>query len=261
MKVIVYHSYKGGTGKTTIAINTAVNFARKGFKTLAIDADIKAPTFESIFKGIEPKYRFNDYFETRESKKKIPLKELPVGSKVNKKLDLIFADPEPVFGEGLLSMDKNFHTNVLKKLMQIKNDFEQMGYDYIIMDTSPSLNLASINALIIADAALIILRPNSYGIKGTSFLLENIYSMLGILERKDFLLFNQVVPNTEKKIMDKWIKQFVKKFKVKTIGMIPCNCNIALKMLHGQIIITKEDDESFVKILDEIINNLIQELS
>ncbi|MBD3193011.1 MAG: AAA family ATPase [Candidatus Heimdallarchaeota archaeon] len=261
MKVIVYHSYKGGTGKTTIAVNTAVNFARKGFKTLAIDADIKAPTFESIFKDIKPQHRFNDYFETEKLKENVQIKDLPVASKIDDNLDLIFADPEPVFGEGLLSMDKSFHAKVLKKLVEIKNDFEKMGYEYIIMDTSPSLNLASINALIIANAAILVLRPNSYGIKGTSFLLENIYSMLGTLDRKDFLLFNQVVPNTEKKIMDKWIKQFVKKFKVETIGMIPCNCQIALKMLHGEIIVQKEDDESFVNILDKIINNLIKELS
>ncbi|MEA2070523.1 MAG: ParA family protein [Asgard group archaeon] len=265
MKLIVYHSYKGGTGKTTLAINTAMYLARKGYKTLAIDADLKAPTFDSIFEGIKPKHRFNEIFDDVEQKKQNkkgsnPISEIPTPSLINNNLDLIFANPKPKFGKGLLSLDKDYHAKALKKLVETKKQFEQLGYKYVIMDTSPSLNLFSINTLIIAEAAIIVLRPNRYGIAGTTFLLKEIYSMLGIIDRRDFLLFNQVVPGTPKRLLEKWETHFKENFNVETLGMLPCNCSIALKMLFGNFIIEKTDSPEFSKQLKKMVNNLVKAL-
>lgn len=259
MKVIVFHSYKGGTGKTTLAINTAINLAKRGYKTLAIDADLNAPTFESIFSELTPSYNFNEIFETQSPPN---LEDLPVNSGINPNLDLIFADSSPKFGQGLLSMDKNFHAKALKKLADVKLKFAELGYEYLIMDTSPSLNLSSINAIIIADATIVVLRPNRYGIAGTTFLLKEIYSMLGTVKRKDFIIFNQVVPGTPKKIISEWEKHFKNNLDIKTIGIILCNCGIALNMLYGNLIVVDEPANiQFTRIMDDIVNNLLKELS
>jgi cellulose biosynthesis protein BcsQ len=269
MKIIVFHSYKGGTGKTTIAINTAVALAQQGYKTLAIDADLKAPTFDNIFLKVKPSYRFNDLFsgittndseENKTPERNIAVKEVPVNSNIHENLDLIFANPNPQFGKGLLSMDKQFHTKALKLLIDATNSLKKMGYEYLIMDTSPSLNLPSINALILANAAIIVLRPNEYGIAGTSFLLKELYSMLGSLKRKDYILFNQVVPKTPTRLVKKWQKHFRRKFDAKTIGMIPCDCNIALQMLFGNFIINKKISEKFVQQMANIVTKLQQNL-
>ncbi len=268
MKVIVFHSYKGGTGKTTLALNTAISFARKGYKTLAIDADLNAPTFESIFVGLNPKYRFNDLFEFELRKKNLndngkekpQPKDLPINSLIEENLDLIFAESKPKFGFGLLSMDKNFHAGALKKLIETKSEFEKLGYDYLIMDTSPSLNLASINAIIIADATLIILRPNNYGIAGTTFLIKEIYSMLGTVKRKDYIVFNQVVPKTPTKLINQWQKHFKKRLDVETIGIVHCNCGVALNMLFGNLIIEQEENKEFSKVINKIVEKLNHDL-
>ena len=259
MKIIVFHSYKGGTGKTTLAINTAINLAKRGYKTLAIDADLNAPTFDNIFTECEPKYVFNDLFENESPP---PTKELPINSGISENLDLIFADSKPKFGQGLLSMDKNFHASALKKLADVKLEFADLGYEYLIMDTSPSLNLSSINAIIIADATIIVLRPNRYGIAGTTFLLKELYSMLGTVKRKDLLIFNQVVPGTPKKIISEWEKHFKKNLDIKTIGIILCNCGIALNMLYGNLVVVDEPaNVQFTQIMDDIVDNLLKELS
>ncbi|MGC9781525.1 MAG: ParA family protein [Candidatus Heimdallarchaeota archaeon] len=271
MKVIVFHSYKGGTGKTTLALNIAISFARQGYKTLAIDADLNAPTFESIFVGLNPKYKFNDLFEFElrkkalnddDGKEKSPPqpRDLPINSLIEENLDLVFAESKPKFGFGLLSMDKNFHVRALKKLMETKNEFEKLGYDYLIMDTSPSLNLASINAIIIADATLIVLRPNKYGIAGTTFLIKELYSMLGTVKRKDYIVFNQVVSKTPTKLVNQWQKHFKKRLDVETIGIVHCDCGVALNMLFGNLIVEHEENKEFSKVINKIVEKLNHDL-
>ncbi|NHJ33445.1 MAG: ParA family protein [Asgard group archaeon] len=267
MKTIILHSYKGGTGKTTLALNIAINFAKKGYKILAIDADLNAPTFESIFTGLKPKFKFNDFFETQmkktkaDAENKLPTpQDLPVKSLIHENLDLIFANSKPQFGAGLLSMDKNFHAEALKKLYFAKSEFEKMGYDYIIMDTSPSLNLASINSIIIADASLVVLRPNKYGIAGTTFLLKELYSMLGTVKRKDYIIFNQIVVGTPSKLVNQWKKHFKKRIEVETIGAIHCNCSIALNMLFGNLIVEDDTETEFLKAIDKIVDKLRRDL-
>ncbi|NHJ39226.1 MAG: ParA family protein [Asgard group archaeon] len=265
MKVIVFHSYKGGTGKTTVALNVAMSLAEKGFRVLAIDADLNAPTFESIFTGLKPKFCFNDLFEyelnNKDQDNESPQpKELPINARIHNNLDLIFANSKPKFGEGLLSMDKTFHSNALKKLFITKAEFEKLGYDYVIMDTSPSLNLASINSIIIADATVIVLRPNKYGIAGTTFLLKELYSMLGIVKRKDYIVFNQVVPGTPSKLINQWKKHFQKRLEVDTIGILHCNCSIALNMLFGKMIIDQEETE-FPIVINAIAEKIHNDLT
>ena len=271
MKTIILHSYKGGTGKTTIALNIAFSFAKKGYKTLAIDADLNAPTFESIFTGLKPKYKFNDLFEMQKKKtksdaeKKAELKpptpkDLPVKSLILDNLDLILANSIPRFCVGLLSMDNNFHAEALKRLYHAKNEFEKIGYDYVIIDTSPSLNLASINSIIIADASLIVLRPNKYGIAGTTFLLKELYSMLGTVKRKDYIVFNQIVVGTPPKLVNQWQKHFKKRLGVETVGTIHCNCRIALNMLFGNLIIEDDAENEFLEAIDKIVMKLHRDL-
>ncbi|RLI71973.1 MAG: hypothetical protein DRP02_03095 [Candidatus Gerdarchaeota archaeon] len=267
MKTIIFHSYKGGTGKTTIALNIAMQLAQNGYKVLAVDADIGSPTFDSLFLGGLKNYYINDFFEydLDQPKEKPASKTLtPFNVKdlllpgPHENLQLIYAKEQPKFGQGLLSMDKDFHKNALKQLYVFKSEIEKLGYDFLIMDTSPSLNLFSINTIIIADAAILVLRPNRYGFSGTTFLLKELYALLGTLNRKDYILFNQVIPNSMG-FISAWEKRFQEEFNVETIGVIQCDCSLALEMLYGQIFNHLKNTD-FRKTIEEIINRLINDL-
>src|SRR5215510_2969297 len=59
-RCIAFHSYKGGTGKTTIASNCAALLAKKGFKVALLDLDVYAPSLLAYFQK-EPKKWLNDY--------------------------------------------------------------------------------------------------------------------------------------------------------------------------------------------------------
>ena len=59
-KSIVFHSYKGGTGKTTLAANYAALLARKGFRVFLLDLDVYAPSLQTYFE-MEPDRWINDF--------------------------------------------------------------------------------------------------------------------------------------------------------------------------------------------------------
>src|SRR5574337_324997 len=59
-KCIAFHSYKGGTGKTTLACNLAVSLAKKGFRVFLLDLDVSAPSIQAYFEK-EPKKWVNDF--------------------------------------------------------------------------------------------------------------------------------------------------------------------------------------------------------
>ena len=49
-KTIAFHSYKGGTGKTTLITNLAALYAKHGFNVCLLDLDIYAPSLVSYFR-------------------------------------------------------------------------------------------------------------------------------------------------------------------------------------------------------------------
>jgi len=60
MKTIAIHSYKGGTGKTSIAVNLAVIYAIKGKNVCILDYDFRAPSLQIAFKE-KPRFWLNDF--------------------------------------------------------------------------------------------------------------------------------------------------------------------------------------------------------
>ncbi|MGI0051702.1 MAG: tyrosine-protein kinase family protein, partial [Nitrososphaeraceae archaeon] len=65
-KCIAFHSYKGGTGKSTISANISVLLVKKGYNVLLIDMDVYAPTLQTYFSQ-EPNYWINNFlFNTAE---------------------------------------------------------------------------------------------------------------------------------------------------------------------------------------------------
>jgi MinD-like ATPase involved in chromosome partitioning or flagellar assembly len=60
-KIIAVHSYKGGTGKTSLSVNLAATYARMGKKVCLMDLDFRAPSLHAIFKKQNLNYWLNDY--------------------------------------------------------------------------------------------------------------------------------------------------------------------------------------------------------
>ena len=156
MKVIAVYHNKGGVGKTTTVVNLAAALAHQGAKVLIIDLDSQANTTFAVGLAkftdeLQDDLKDNNVFHLIKSSKKYPIKE--VVRKTSYTQEHIDAIPSHI---SLMNEERNLvdvaasRTRIRYKLEEVKND-----YDYVFIDTPPSLNLYAKIAIITADYLII----------------------------------------------------------------------------------------------------------
>jgi chromosome partitioning protein len=142
-KCIAFHSYKGGTGKTTVAANLAVLLARKGYHVCLIELDVYAPSLYTYFEKVPTKW-LNDYLWNNAEVDEVMMDLTPTiianasdnNSSVKGKLYVVFCNPK---NEEIYKLDGGkmqlLHRFVLLREQIISN----YNADYIIIDTSPGI--------------------------------------------------------------------------------------------------------------------------
>lgn len=208
-KIILTHSFKGGTGKTVMATNFAHFFSNRGFKTLLIDADLLAPSMEKIFprNNREELRTWTDYLE---QKNKEDISEVIYNTQF-KNLDIIYSPP-PEIGKNFLSeKTSSWWVQALKTCLYNKESwFEDLNYDYVILDNQNGISMNSANNITISDLGFLILRPVTYGVSGTAHLLREMYSTIQGLRKKraDYLIWNQI-PKSENEEQNNYISEIL----------------------------------------------------
>jgi chromosome partitioning protein len=158
-KVISISNHKGGVGKTTSVVNIGAGLNKLGRKVLLIDLDPQANLSQSL--GItNPEYTI--YGSLRGEYKLQPLEVLDNLFIIPSTLDLSGAEIEMSGEAG--------REYILKELV----DPIRSSYDYILIDTPPSLGLLTLNAFVCSELVLIPLQAQYLAIQGLSKLLEVI---------------------------------------------------------------------------------------
>ena len=158
--IIALANQKGGTGKTTTAINLLSALAELEKRVLLVDFDPQGNATSGL--GVNSEKGIYEALSGKAS-----LSELI--KRVRSKFDLIPSTPD-LAGANVELVDKEDREFELKNVLEnIKEN-----YDYIFIDCPPSLGLLTINGLVAADKVLIPVQCEYYALEGLGQLLETI---------------------------------------------------------------------------------------
>ena len=163
--IIAITNQKGGVGKTTTAINLAAALASKGVRTLVIDMDPQANSSMSFLDIHELKLSVYDAL----TESHVHLTD--VIRPAEKVANLAIAPSTIALAkiEAKLVGELDSHFRLKDELQAIQD-----SYDYIIIDTPPTLGIITVNALVAATHVLIPIQASYFALEGTDDLLETI---------------------------------------------------------------------------------------
>ena len=200
-RCIAFHSYKGGTGKTTRACNLAAMLSLKGYNVSLLDLDVYAPSLHAYF-DYSPNKWINDLLFENSDLNEIMVdmtstltKHAADRTKKMGKLLVGFSNPQKDEIYRLEGSIKTANANIqlLRRFVQLREDLiSDYESDYVILDTSPGIRYWSINSLAVADVLFLTLKFGDLDIEGTIKMANDIYGSFTKFGSKSFLLLNLV---------------------------------------------------------------------
>jgi chromosome partitioning protein len=163
-KVIAFANQKGGVAKTTTTLNLAAAFVEEGHRVLCIDMDPQANL--TMSQGIDPDSLDQSMFD-------VLVYDLPIAEVVRtREVDIACSSIDLAGAEIAMSTKIGRERSLDKALKPIVSD-----YDFICIDTPPSLGLLTINALTAADKVIVPVQCEYLSMRGL-IQLQNTLSMI-----------------------------------------------------------------------------------
>jgi septum site-determining protein MinD len=242
--IIALHSFKGGTGKTTLSINLATMFAKMGKKVCLMELDFSAPSFFATFESPR-KHWMNDYLN-KSCKAQSLLVDCSTENMGKGILFVALANPSTEAIRDMASKDRKWEIEALARLLSLKDVLtNEMQFDYVFFDTSPGLQYYSINAIIVADIALVVSSTDKSDVEGTRRMVQDLYE---IFQKKTALI-------TNKAPVDRLSSAKIDGDQTLLLGVVPCYCDIPKIRMEG-LLAPESPDHAFTKKLQEIAESV-----
>ena len=251
-KTIALHSYKGGTGKTTLISNLAAFFAKSGKRVCLLDFDLYAPSLTVYFRK-NPRLYLNNLL-SGEAEISDVLVDLSPELGLDGKLFLGFSSPGKEDVRDIeIKHEIKWQLAALRRFLSAKNQlFKEYQIDYLFLDTGPGIRYWSINTLATADILLLIMKDNDVDIEGTKKMITDIYDSLTEFGSKYFIVLNKVPgasPTNEYNLRaDEKAHEadLERSFGTKVVSSIPCFCDIQFSR-HEFLFGVEQPDHPFSK--------------
>jgi chromosome partitioning protein len=163
-EVIAFANQKGGVAKTTTTLNLAVAFAESGHRVLCIDLDPQGNL--TMSQGIDPD-------KVEKSLYDVLVHDMPMAEIIQKReIDIAVASIDLAGAEIAMSTKIGRERSLEKALKEVSGD-----YDFVCIDTPPSLGLLTINALTAANKVIVPVQCEYLSMRGL-VQLQNTLKMI-----------------------------------------------------------------------------------
>jgi chromosome partitioning protein len=163
-KVIAFANQKGGVAKTTTTLNLAVAFKEQGFNVLAVDLDPQGNL--TMSQGMNPDELDQSMFD-------VLVRSLPIEEVIQRaEIDVAVSSIDLAGAELALSSMIGRERALQKAILPVRSD-----YDFILIDTPPSLGLLTVNALTASDEVIVPVQCEYLSLRGL-VQLQNTLEMI-----------------------------------------------------------------------------------
>jgi len=162
--IIAIANQKGGVGKTTTAVNLAASLAAAERPTLLIDMDPQGNASSGV--GVPPGTAERTIYDALIGGKRLP--DVVMKTKIAT-LDVAPSTQDLIGVEyELFEEDRGTHLGALLRDPMIER------YEYVILDSPPSLGVLTLNVLVAAKRVIVPLQPEYYALEGITYLMATI---------------------------------------------------------------------------------------
>ncbi len=163
-KVIAFANQKGGVAKTTTTLNLAAAFAEVGHRVLCVDMDPQGNL--TMSQGIDPDTLDQSMFD-------VLVHDLSIKAVIKRReIDVACASIDLAGAEIAMSTKIGRERSLTKALLVVDDD-----YDWVFIDTPPSLGLLTVNALTAADQVIVPVQCEYLSMRGL-LQLQNTLAMI-----------------------------------------------------------------------------------
>ena len=253
-KTIAFHSYKGGTGKTTLITNVSALYAQNGYNVGLLDFDLYAPSLASYFRK-KPGLCLNDVLSGQASISDVVMDLGPELGLKGKFVVGFSSQRKDDIDEIELRCDTKWQLAAVKRFLQAKKElFEKFDLDFLFLDTSPGIRYWSVNSLAMANFLFLLFKDSDMDIEGTRKMMNEIYDAFLRVGSKYYLILNKVPgavldPNqTAPKQV--WINELERVMGADVVGCVPCFCDVQFSRHEFLFSVNKSEHPFSISVRD-----------